>query len=513
MAYTQGYRPRSTQTQDRAVQRNAQPPQRPKTTRKAKRKKKGHPVRTFLTLVVFALAATLGVMFYMMYDAVGSVERDGTFYPGVYVDGVPLYGATPQQAYDYLANRAREELQDWSVQLRYGDQVWTIDTDTLGITGVMEYAVQEEINRAFYIGRGGSLIERYQVIADLRENPYYGHTADIEKNTAQIDSMLLEIQAAAYREPVNATSTVDLTRSGQPLIVTSEQAGQTVNTETLKAQITEYINSMESGVIQVEPEALQPAVTKAMLENEVVLIGRYVTDIRSSSKEGRNLNIERGVASFNGMVVKAGERVSFNKTTGLRTLENGFHYATEIVAGAYVEGVGGGICQVSSTLYNAVIQANLKVIERTNHGLPVNYIEMGADATVADKRFDFVFENDTDEAIYIMARVESGKKGKSVVFEIYGRPEPNGYSYKLRHETIEVIPIPEPEYKKDTDQEHVTYVDEEKMVSNGEEGAVVRTFLVVNDSYGNFVSEKLLYTDTFKAQAPKIYVGTLQRPE
>lgn len=513
MAYTQGYRPKSERKQA-APQRGAapQPPQ--GSARGAKRKKKRHhPVRTFLTLTFFALVATLGVMFYMMYDEVGSVERDGTFYPGVYVDGVPLYGATPQQAYDYLVGRAREELLDWSVQLRYGDQVWTIDSATLGMTGVVEYVVQEEVNQAFYIGRSGSLIERYQAIADLKENPYYGHTADIEKNTSQIDSMLAEIQAAVYREPVNASSTFDTTRSNNPLVVTSESVGQTLNTETLKAQIIEHINSMESGVIQVEPEPLQPAVTKAMLENEVVLIGRYESRISSRSDEGRNLNIERGVASFNGKVVKAGERLSFNKTTGLRTLENGFHRAPEIVGGAYVDGVGGGICQVSSALYNAVIHANLKVIERTNHGLPVNYIEMGADATVYDNRYDFIFENNTGEPIYIMARVESGKSGKAVIFEIYGRADPNGYTYKLRHETIEEIPIPEPTYEKDKDQQYVTYVDEEKVASEGAVGHVVRTFLVVSDSYGNFVSESLLYTDTFKAQTPKIYVGTQQRTE
>ena len=516
MAYSQGYRPPSRQQSQQ--QRKAPPRQnssngRPAASRKRKQKKRGRPVRIFFTLVLFALVATVGVMGYMMYEEVGRVERLNTFYPGVYVDGVPLYGATPQAAYDYLVSRSRDDLKDWSIELSYGGRSWPITMDTLGMGGAIETVVQEEVNKAFLVGRSGNIVERYTAIMELKTEPYEAYTTGIEKNTARIDSIISEIQAAVYKAPVDATRTFDATRKNNPIVITQEEYGQELDAASLKAQIIGMVNKMEAGTINIEPTVIPPTFTAAALQNEIVLLGSYESPISSSSTHERNLNVERGVSAFHGKVVQPGEKVSFNKWVGERTEKNGFYPAQEIVSGAYEMGIGGGICQVSSALYNAVIQANLRVRSRTNHSIPVNYMEMGADATVSDNRIDFVFENDTGSPIYLIARVDSSSSGKkkTCVFQIYGRPDPNGYTYSLRHETLEEIPIPEPIVEKDRKAEYVVYTDQTHEVSKGAVGHKVKTYLVTKDAHGNFVSEKELYVDTYKAQAPKVYVGVTPR--
>lgn len=519
MSYRQGYRPQ-TQTPRQAQQRASAPraastkrrTQAVASTRaKANKRKRSRPIGRLILLVVLALAVVGGVMVYRMYDEVARIERLNTFYPEVYVNGVPLYGASPQEAYNYLVSQAHASLDSWAITLEYQGSAWRIDASTLGMDTAVESAVQEEVNKAFYVGREGSFLDRYNTIVALKEEPYQAYTSGVEKNMAPIDSIVSEIQAAVYKAPQNASSSFDATRK-TPLMVIDGTAGQELDAVALKERIVEMVNNMESGTIQVQPTPIQPQVSASTINGELMLIARAETTINRNSTEERNMNIERGLQAFNGKTVKAGDRVSFNRWVGRRTAKNGFYEAQEIVSGSYEMGIGGGICQVSSTLYNAVIQANLKVVDRTNHGIPVNYMEMGADATVADDRYDFVFENNTGADIYLVAKIEGSGNKKTCVFEIYGRPDPNGYTYSLRHEQIEEIPIPDPVYEIDYEGLYgVTFRDEEHIAFEGSTGHVVKTYLVVRDSKGTVVEEKELYTDTYKARAPKIYRGVTKR--
>lgn len=504
MAYRQGYRPQTGRQQVANGGRAQQ-------SRQTKRKSRTGPLKVFLALVVLALLATGGVMGYMMYEEVSDVERRNTFYPGVHVDGVSLYGAQPDEAVAYLVNKTKEGIQGWQITLRYGEQSWQITPDTLGMGGSIEAVVQDEVNKAFLVGRSDdSFIDRYRTIVDLKEQPYQGYTANIEKNTSLIDAIISEIQATVYRSPVDATWVFDLERRN-PIVITAEQYGQELDAAALKEQIIQMVNTMDAGDIQIEPKPILPAVLASELENKVVLLGNYSSEINKKSTTERNMNIERGCLAFHGRIVKPDEKVSFNSWVGPRTEKNGFYEAQEIVSGAYEWGVGGGICQVSSTLYNAVIQANLRVRDRKNHGIPVNYMPMGADATVYDGRIDFVFQNNTGQDIYLVARVESSGNKKFCTFQIYGRPDPSGFTYSLSHETIEEIPIPEPEYIKDRKAEHVTYTDQTYEASKGAKGYKVRTYLVIKDAHGSVFKQQELYVDTYKAQAPQIYVGVTPR--
>lgn len=497
----QGYRP-TTQA--------AKPGRKPQARGKKRKKRRGGPVKTFLLLVLFAVLATVGTMGYLVYDEINSVVAANTFYRGVYVDDVALYGATPQEAYDYILGRAREELSGWSIDLVYGsDMRWSITTDTLGISDSLEAVVADEINKAFAQGRTGGVIEKYKRILSLRAEPYRAYTTDVQSNESGLDELLTQIAQQVYIAPADAQLELNFTRRN-PIVVYPETMGRALDVGALKAEIMQMVNAMQAGTITLSPQTIAPGVLAAELEGQIAQLSSYSTTIARNSTAGRNMNIEIGCEAFHGREVRPGEKVSFNDITGKRSRENGYQLALEIVNGEYVEGYGGGICQVSSTLYNAVVQAGLEVVKRQPHGLKPNYIDMGADATVADRGIDFVFRNDTDASIWIVARLVTSGNTKTCQVQIYGKPDSSGYRYSLDHETIETIPIPEPETVRDTKGEHVIYTDQTHTVK-GSVGHRVRTYLVTRDATGSVISRKELYVDTYSAVAPKIYVGVTPR--
>lgn len=464
-------------------------------------------------LLLFAAVATAGIVGFSVYQEIMDVRERGTFYRGVYVNGYELYGATPQEAYDFILERARQELSGFSIALTYGsDYRWEITPDTLDVSSSLENVVAQAVNEAYAVGRMGSTIEAYDQIRTLKTEPKLIYTSDVTKSDARIDALLAEIKATVDVPAQDATWVFNPERQN-PIVITPETYGKSLDTEALKAQVMQMVNGMQPGSIEIAPAAVRPSVVAEDISSNLVRIGNFSTVINKRSTDERNLNIERGCNAFNGKVIKAGAKVSFNSWVGKRTQENGFYQALEIVYGEYEMGWGGGICQVSSTLYNAVIQAGLKINTRTNHSLPANYIDMGLDATVSDRGIDFVFTNDTGADIYVVARLEQSGNTKSCLFQLYGRPEPNGYTYSLMPETVEVLPIPSASPVPDKKAEYVVYNDQTKQVAEGTEGYKVRTYLVTKDASGNVIDTRELYTDTYKPTAPKVYVGVTKRTD
>ena len=466
-----------------------------------------------LVLIAAAVVVTVGIVGYSAYSEIMDVRERGTFDRGVYVNGYELYGASPQEAYDFILARLKDGVSGWNVTLNYGsDYQWTIDADTLDMNGSLENVVAQAINEAYAVGRmSSSLLETYDEISALKSEPRLIYTSDVTKSDARIDALIAEIKNLVDTPAQDATWEFMPDRQN-PIVVTAESYGRSLDDAALKGQIMQLVNSMQSGSISVQPDTVAPAVTAADITGSITRIASFATEISSRSTEDRNKNIERGCEFFNGKIIKAGEKVSFNKWVGKRDAKNGFYPGLEIVYNEYVMGYGGGICQVSSTLYNAAIQAGLKINTREPHGLKPNYIEMGHDATVTDDgRNDLVFTNTTGADIYVVARVETSGKTKRCLFQFYGRPDPDGYTYSLESETIEVIPIPETTPIPDKKAEYVVYTDQTKEVSKGSEGYKVTTYLVTRDANGNVIATKELYTDTYKATAAKVYVGVTER--
>ena len=195
---------------------------------------------------------------------------------------------------------------------------------------------------------------------------------------------------------------------------------------------------------------------------------------------------------------------------------NGFFPAIEYAYGEHVMGIGGGVCQASTTVYQAAVCAGLTILNRKPHSDSVNYTEYGKDATVywnGRRKIDLVFRNSTEEPVYIVAAVQadpSNRKRLIAKVSMYGA-DMGDTRYELESVvTEELEPPEEPEYIKDKNATYVTYTDQKESVSKAKKGYVVESYRV--EYVGNVVTDRVkLYTDTYEPKAEKIYVGVTRR--
>ena len=455
-------------------------------------------------LVLIVIGARTGTR---LMDIKRTLDRgDGVFYPNIYVNDIPLEGKTLDEAAAVVSQQVTALISSWRITLRTQDgRSWDITGKDLG----MQYDVADQLDQLWAIGHTGTSAQRYEQVKVVEEEPVFRYTT-LTYDMSSINQILAQIKSEVDKAPVSATKVYDDT-VWPPYTYTDDVDGQELDITGLNEQIMGMVDRLESGVVDLAPTPVKAPITRAYLESQIVKLSSFETTIGNTSTEGRFANIKLGTEMFNHLIIKSGESVSFNKVTGKRTEANGFQQALELAYGEYVMGWGGGICQVSSTLYNAVVNAGLEIRSRTQHSRPSSYVEKGLDATVQDDRIDFVFRNNTNADIFI--ETEYYKKGSyyRCKFTIYGRPDPNGYSYKLVSEVVQTIEKPETVYKPDKEMQYVVYDDEEYVYSKGEDGYIVDVYLVTMDANGLEVSREKKYTDTYKAVAPVTYVGVTPR--
>ena len=506
-------------------QRTAEEPKRTKAPARKKpakkrpmsKKARERRARKIRRTVIGSLCAVIAVVLLVigvqsgsrLVDIKQTLDRgDGVFYPNIFVNDIPLEGKTLDEAAAVVTQQVQSLISSFRITLRTEDgRSWDITGDSLN----MKYDIADQLDQLWAIGHTGSSSTRYEQVKALEAEPAMRYTT-LTYDLSQVNQILNQIKAEVDQPAVSATRVQDDSK-WPPFSYTDDMPGQTLDTTGLNERICAMVDTLESGVVVLSPTPVQATITRAQLEAQIVKLSSYETTVGKSGEyaEARAENIRLGTEKFNHLVIKAGESVSFNKVAGKRTVANGYQQALEIAYGNYVLGTGGGICQVSSTLYNAVVNAGLTVNKRTPHAIPSSYVEKGLDATVSDDRYDFVFTNNTNSDIYIETEFVKVKGYYHSRFTIYGRPDPNGYTYKLVSQVVETIPLPEPTYEKDTTGEHVFYDDETAVKSNGREGYVVDVYLVTLDSKGLEISREKKYTDTYKASAPVYWIGVNPR--
>lgn len=230
-----------------------------------------------------------------------------------------------------------------------------------------------------------------------------------DKDVAIVDFKYIEPEEITYdyvmryvvKKPVEASYTIENHR----IKYTESKPGVALD----KGKLENALKNATSDVIEVPAKITQPKMTSEMLKSTILAdeLGKYSTDYSSSSND-RAYNIKLACEKINGYVLNPGEEFSYNEVVGPRTVERGFRIANVYVGNTVQPGIGGGICQVSSTMYNSVVFADLEITERRNHTLPVAYVPKGRDATVSYGATDFRFKNTTSHPIEIRAIAEGG---------------------------------------------------------------------------------------------------------
>lgn len=346
---------------------------------------------------------------------------------GVYAGEVNLSGLTKEEATeaveDYFLEKAEEK-----ITLTVGNEELQVSRGDIGVA----WGNPEVIDEAYGLGRSGNVIKRYKAIKDLEfDNKVFelAYTADTEMIQTVVSEECTKLNKEATNLGLKKTSSGFEIIEGQQGVVVDESAAE----ETILAYIEEAYDGTEA-VIDIPTMISEPLGSREELAKVKDLLGTFQTSFKSSNAN-RSQNVRTGAGHIDGTVLYPGETFSTYEYVNPFSVENGYAMAGSYLNGKTVDSLGGGICQVSSTLYNAVLMAELEVVERSPHSMMVNYVQPSADAAIAGTYKDFKFENSSDAPIYIEAYTTEDKQ---VVFNIYGQDtRPSNRTIKYTNKVLE----------------------------------------------------------------------------
>ena len=429
-----------------------------------------------------------------------------TFYPGTFINNIDVSGMTVEQATEAV-NKGLEDA-DSPVNVNYNlkldGKVYPLDFSD----AKFEYNTKEVVEEAFAQHRAldetdyQSIIDVFNYKEQLKNNPVNYETS----YSVSIDGVSDKVHAIL--DPlIEKYSTVKDAEIGEfnpdtkEFTITPEETGMTIDIDGAIEKVNElFANKEYTGSVVVPSIVKEPEITTEKIKANFGLIGEHVT--KASNNANRNNNLNQACKNINGTILKPGEEFSFNKVVGQRTTANGFKEATVILGGQYEQGLGGGVCQVSSTLYNAVLKSDLQVTKRSPHAWPSDYVLEGLDATVNWPDLDFKFKNNTDYQIIVVMWFES--KDRTVHAQIYGKRLPDEQTIVLRSECVGSTAAGKTVYEEDKTME----VGKTKVVRQAHKGLTIKTYKIWQDKDGKEVKRDFITTTTYNSYGKKINVGT-----
>ncbi len=414
-------------------------------------------------------------------------------FAGVYIDGVHVGGMTREEAANAVSQVQGGAGSTFDITVQVGEYAWSINSDTVPLYR----SIDEAVTQAYAVGRKNTTAirgttttpfrQRLSTVQDALGNPRSYYTVTTYDRDV-IRGIIDGIAASINREPVNA-SVATFDPASKTFTFNSDESGVFVDADAIYNQVTALLDSGSyHAAVQVEPEILLAPVTKAELMNTFGRISTFTTETTSSAN--RNTNIRLSAEAISHKTVLPGETFSFNQATGQRTAEKGYKPASAIAGGETFDEIGGGVCQTSTTLFNAVARANLTITDRDPHAWPSNYVDKGEDATVNWPNLDFRFRNDTEWPIFIVANYANRK----VTVEIYGKMLDEGVTIDLVSETTYVKEPPsEPLYVYNASLP----VGQEKVTVKARTGYTVETYKVWYKN-GKEIKREKLHTSHYK---------------
>ena len=507
-------------------------------------------------LIIFI---TIFILFLLVFSVIFSIINinNSKILIGIKVDNIDVSNLNINEAKDRI-DSWNEENNKKSITLSYKELEENIIISSIVENNDIETAVEE----AYKIGRSGNIIQNnYTILNVILAGKNI--KSSITYNEEEIDKKIDEINSKLPGAVIQNSYYIE----GNNLIIKKGTSGIQVKREELKEKIKNTIKSenkeikimvenitpgqididkihneiykkAQNAYVSQNPTKVNPEVNgvdfaitldevKNMLKEEkeeyiiplkvtvpeVTInnlgeeafpdkLGEFSTRYDASNKN-RSTNLELASAKIDGTIILPGEIFSYNKIVGERTISAGYKEAAIYSGGKVVDGIGGGICQLSTTLYNTVVYANLEVTSRSNHRFTTSYVEVGRDATVSWGTIDFCFKNTRAYPIKVVSKVEGGVAKVS----IYGIKEEKEYDVTIQSTLIERIPYT------------INYIDDETLEEGKEiveqygiEGAKSITYKIVKYN-GMVVSKTVLSTDTYSALERIIRRGTKKTEE
>lgn len=406
------------------------------------------------------------------------------------INDIDVGGLTPSQAERRLTEKLQPTIDEAAINLKFGEKVWGLKYEDINF----QYEYADAVTKAYDIGHKGNIIKRVKdvIVTQLnREDVKLNYSYDSQV----IKIKLEEISKEIGEEAKDAT----IMLKEQVFVITDEAEGRVLDVNNSYDLIKTQIEQIASEDVELLVDVIKPEILRSDLENIKDKLGEYSTKFNAADVD-RTHNIKIATNSVSHILIKPGEVFSVDKIVGPRIAKFGYKEAKVIINNELVPGIGGGVCQVSSTLYNAALLSNMKIVERRNHSIPSSYVPLGRDATISENYIDFKFQNTTQYPIYLYGEVQ----GNWVKFSIYGRSETPGKTVKIR---TEVVKKTEPKITiiEDPTLPAGTEVEEKKAYT----GYVVKSYRVIVEN-GKEVSVEELPVSNYRVVNGVKRVGTMK---
>lgn len=458
------------------------------TSRTPRRPRRGISLLRLVPLLVLLIGAVAG--------GTAAVVRDirifeGRVYPGVVIAGTTVAGLTRAEA-TAVAASAAEAVLTRRISLEVGRETRTF---TYGELGVRAYP-DEAVAAAYAQVRTGPLWERVARRIELLGRPL-DVPVRITYDDRVVHIVLKQLAAGFSATPQDAAVTVE---EEQAVVVRESREGRILD---VGATARRVIGALQSGEdrLAATVEVKAPAFTTEQARQIQVPLATYTTRVAGTANRVHNVGL--AASYIRGTILAPGEVFSYNKTVGPRTGARGFREAPILIDNELVPGDGGGVCQVSSTLFNVALLSDLQIVARTNHMRPVAYLPIGRDATVTYGGLDLQFKNTTGHYLMIWASLA----GRRLTFTAYGTPDPDK-EVSIWVTERSVIPAPTHTVTKNDPQ-----LDEGKtVIREALAGFRTQTYRIVRVD-GEVVKRELVASSYYNPVPRTIKVGVKKPPQ
>lgn len=442
-------------------------------------------MKKFRILGGLAAAVAVGVL-----TAAPVYAKERPLPNGIYVGDFELGGMTEEEA-EAKVKEYVDGQEDRKITLDVDGQQVETSAKELGFYWSNTDAVDAAAEHAV----GGNLVRQYMGVKDLEKDPVHIplETAVDEERVRQF----VEKECAGMvAEPQNAS----ITRVEGKFVITPDAEGKTVDIAATKKAVDEALAAGPDtpAAVKAAVTVKEPDITEEMLTTIGDVLGTFSTDF-SSSGAARAKNLANGAGKINGHLLMPGETLSGYACMEPFTTENGYYTAAAYENGQVVDSIGGGVCQIATTLYNMALQAELEITQRQNHSMIVTYVKPSMDAAIAGTYKDIKITNNYSTPIYI----EGGTSGRTLTFTVYGKEtRPSNREVKYVSETLSVTDPGAEEVKVDNS----LAPGARKRVQSAHKGLKSRLWKYVYVD-GVETEKTLLHTDTYNASKAIVLVG------
>lgn len=418
-----------------------------------------------------------------------SMSKEIKIYKNIYIENIDVSGMTKKDAIKKLNKYLNKK--DY-INLLYGESKYNLKLDDIGF----RFKIEDSVDKAIRIGRDSKFLENLKTKLNLKLGKDTNLSVDTEYNNEKLNLCIDNILKKIELNPINAKIKI----KNNKFKIKEERYGIGVNKKELIRNIDINIKHKKFKDIDIHTERLIPKFTYNKLKKINTLLGSYETKFNLNNKN-RSENIRLASKKLNGILIDSNEEFSFNNTIGRRSTEKGFKSAPIIINGEARLGMGGGICQVSSTLYNAAIYSGLDIVQVKNHTIPSSYIAKGRDATVSYGDIDLIFKNTFKSPILINNEID----GNKIIIKIYGNEEDKKI-INIKTDTLKVI-----EHKTIEKESDSLYEGETRVQTKGRDGYKVNTYRIYKNKDGIFINKELINESYYPPKNEVFIKGTKKK--